>query len=290
MYSIIFSQGKFLHRDDLTFPFEERGLQFGDGVYEVIRVYNGKMHLLDEHVARLYRSLDAIKIKIDFTSEEIKSFLQSLLTRNNMESDGFIYLQVTRGSAERMHGFPENITPNIYAYVKYFPRPLKLLENGVKVITHRDERWENCYIKSLNLLPNVLARQTAHEQGAYEAILHRDELVTECSSGNIFIVKDGAIYTHPATNRILNGCVRQAVFRYAREANIPVYEEAFTLNDLAIADEIFLTSSLSEVMPVIQIDDMPIQNRKPGKITQKLQRFYEEDAQINDYARVNALL
>lgn len=281
MYSIIFSQGKFLHRDDLTFPFEERGLQFGDGVYEVIRVYNGKMHLLDEHVARLYRSLDAIKIKIDFTSEEIKSFLQSLLTRNNMESDGFIYLQVTRGSAERMHGFPENITPNIYAYVKYFPRPLKLLENGVKVITHRDERWENCYIKSLNLLPNVLAKQTAAEQGCYEAILHENNTVTECSSSNVFLVKDGKIYTHPATNRILNGCVRMAVKRFANDLNIPFIEEAFTVDDMFEADEMFLTSSISEVLPIVEVDGKQIADGRPGEISRKLQTAYEKDANIH---------
>lgn len=290
MYSLIFSQGRFLHKDDLTFPYEERGLQFGDGVYEVIRVYKGKYYLLDYHIDRLFRSLQAIKINVKYTNDDIKQYLISLLKRNHMNTDGFVYLQVTRGSVERMHGFPnEDVEPNIYAYVKNRPRPLKELDKGVPVITHRDERWENCYIKSLNLLPNVLARQVAQEQGAYEAVLHRDDIVTECSSGNIFIVKNGCIYTHPATNRILNGCVRQAVERFASNINIPFIEEAFTVDDFFHADEVFLTSTFSEILPVISVDHKPIQDGKPGKLTRQLQHVYEVDAQINECEKVDSL-
>jgi len=279
-YSLLLSQGKFVHKDSLKFPYEERGLQFGDGVYEVIRIYDGKLHLLDEHIDRLYRSLDAIKIKLNVSKEKLKSLLKDLIIRNEMNVDGFIYLQVSRGSAVRNHIFPENTEPNLYAYVKDHARNVEGLEKGVRTITVQDERWDNCYIKSLNLLPNVLAKQTAAEQGCYEAILHRDGIVTECSSSNIFLVKDGKIYTHPTTKRILNGCVRMSVERFAEELTIPFIEEAFTVEDIQHADEMFLTSSLSEVLPVIQVDDTTIANGKPGIISRKLQEAYEKDANI----------
>lgn len=280
MYPIIMSQGKFTHKDSLQFPFEERGLQFGDGVYEVIRIYNGKLYLLNEHVDRLLRSLEAIQIDIKQSKDEIITLLSELISRNNMEQDGFIYLQVSRGSAPRIHTFPEEIEPNIYAYLVNQSRNVENLENGVSAITLPDERWQNCYIKSLNLLPNVLAKQTAMEQGCYEAILHIDGRVTECGSSNIFLVKDGKIYTHPATHRILKGCVRIAVERFANELNIPFIEEAFTVDDIQDADEMFLTSSISEVLPVVEVDKKQIADGKPGEISRKLQKAYEKAAQL----------
>lgn len=280
VYPIIMSQGKFTHKDSLTFPYEERGLQFGDGVYEVIRIYDGRLYLLDEHIDRLFRSLEAIQIEIPQTKDETKTLLKELITRNDMEQDGFIYLQVTRGSAARIHTFPENTTPNFYAYLKNQARNLEGIQNGVGAITLPDERWENCYIKSLNLLPNVLAKQTALEKGCYEAILHIDERVTECGSSNVFLVKNEKIYTHPATNRILRGCVRIAVERFLNDLNIPFIEESFTLDDIHHADEMFLTSSMSEVLPIVLVDNKQIADGKPGDISRKLQKAYEKDAQI----------
>src|SRR5690625_4384976 len=197
-----------------------------------------------------------------------------------MKEDGLIYLQVTRGSVARNHVFPKNVEPNILAYVEDKSRPFDNLRNGVHTITLPDERWQNCYIKSLNLLPNVLAKQTAAEKGCYEAILHLDGVVTECGSSNVFLVKDGKIYTHPATDRILKGCVRMAVERFAKELNIPFIEEPFTLDDIVDADEMFLTSSMSEIMPVLKVDDVIIQDGKPGPITKKLQTLYMQDAKI----------
>lgn len=281
MYPIIMSQGKFAHKDNLKFPYEERGLQFGDGVYEVIRIYLGRPYLLEEHVARLFRSLDAVRIRIKQTEEEMIALLNNLIKKNEMKQDGYIYLQVTRGSAPRKHLFPENTTPNLYAYLVNQERNLDGIEHGVKTISLRDERWKNCYIKSLNLLPNVLAKQTAHEKGCYEAILHDDNVVTECSSANVFLVKDEKIYTHPATNRILNGCVRMAVKRFAKELNIPFIEQPFTVDDMFEADEMFLTSSLSEVLPIVEVDGKRIAAGKPGNISRQLQRAYEKDANIH---------
>lgn len=280
VYPIIMTQSEFTHRDNLQYPFEERGLQFGDGVYEVIRIYNGTYYLLADHVARLFRSAEAIKIELPFGKDELTHLLQELLNKNNITTDGKLYLQVTRGSAPRDHLFPADVSPNIYAYVQDLPRNVELLKNGVSTITERDIRWENCYIKSLNLLPNVLAKQTAKEKGCYEAILHRDGVVTECSSSNVYLVKDGKIYTHPTTNNILHGCVRMAVERFAAELNIPFVEEAFKIEDIQIADEIFLSSSTSEILPVTKVDQQKIADGKPGKITRSLQERYELDANI----------
>ncbi|MFD1452001.1 D-amino-acid transaminase [Oceanobacillus sojae] len=282
VYSTILTQSEFVDKDSLSYPFEERGLQFGDGIYEVIRIYKGEYYLLTEHADRLYRSAEAIKIKIPYNKEKMTELLHQLMEKNNMKNDGKVYMQITRGSAPRDHIFPHEVTPNIYAYLQDLPRNEKILENGVKTISQRDVRWENCYIKSLNLLPNVLAKQTAKENNCYEAILHRDGVVTECSSSNIYLVKDGKVYTHPATNNILHGCVRMAVERFLKAENIPLIEEAFHIEDIQHADEMFLSSSTSEVLPVIQLDNVVVGNGEPGKITRILQRAYEQDAKITD--------
>lgn len=282
IYPIVLSQNTFTHQDNLQYPFEERGLQFGDGVYEVIRIYQGKYYLFEEHVDRLFRSAEAIRINLPFTKQEITDLLLQLLEKNTISTDAKVYLQVTRGSAPRNHVFPENTAPNIYAYAKDVPRNLALLEKGVSTITKHDNRWENCFIKSLNLLPNIMAKQEAAENNCYDAILHKDGVVTECSASNAYLVKDGKIYTFPATKRILHGCVRMAVERFAAALNIPFVEEAFSIEDIALADEMFLSSSTSEILPIIQVDGKMISDGHPGEITRKLQKAYEKDANIQE--------
>src|SRR5699024_10431523 len=158
VYPTVFSQGDFLHRDELHFPFEERGLQFGDGVYEVIRIYNGRYYLLTEHIDRLYRSLEEVKIPFTYSKEEFTQMLKDLITKNKMDTDGRVYLQVTRGSATRNHVFPLNVEPNVYAYIEPASRLIEPMIKGVHTITRPDVRWKNCHIKSLNLLPNVMAK------------------------------------------------------------------------------------------------------------------------------------
>jgi D-alanine transaminase len=282
VFPVILSQDKFIHRDSLKFPIEERALQFGDGVYEVIRIYKGNYYLLEEHIDRLYRSTEAIKIKLSPSKEVLKGLLLELLNRNNITEDAKLYMQVSRGSAPRDHVFPEGVEPNIYAYVQSFPRNLSSLKSGVSVITHRDIRWENCYIKSLNLLPNIMAKQVAKEHGCYEAILHRDGLVTECSASNVYLVKDGKIYTHPTTKNILHGCVRMAIERFVQELEIPLVEDAFLIEDIFEADEMFLSSSTSEITPIISVDGHQVGDGIPGTITRKLQVAYEKDANIQE--------
>ncbi|WP_153465533.1 D-amino-acid transaminase [Sediminibacillus terrae] len=277
IYSQVLSQTNFVNEDELMYPFQERGLQFGDGIYEVIRVYQGHFYLITEHIDRLFRSAEAVKLTLPFTKERLFQLLGDLLKVNQIKGDAKVYLQATRGSALRDHVFPD-VDANFYAYAQETPRPIQKLTNGVAAITQPDVRWQNCYIKSLNLLPNVLAKQEAKEQGAFEAILHRDETVTECSSSNVYLVKDGEIRTHPETNNILHGCVRSRVKVLARQLDIPLLEKAFSTDDLQQADEVFLTSSTAEIMPIVKIDGMKVHKGEPGPVTKKLQKAYEEDA------------
>lgn len=280
IYPIVLSQGSFIHRDSLTFSFEERGLLFGDGVYEVIRIYNGEYYLLVEHVERLFRSLREIKLNVPYTKQQLIVWLQELLKRNSMDTDGKVYLQITRGAAKRDHPFPQNTEPSLFAYLETLGRNMKNMSEGVHVITAPDIRWEFCHVKSINLLPNVLAKQEAIEKGCFEAILHKNGLITECSATNVFLVKDGKIITHPVSNRILSGCVRMAVKKFAASLNIPFIEKPFTIDDIPFADEMFLTSSTTEITPIVKVDEHWIKDSKPGNMTRKIQQAYAKDANI----------
>ncbi|PBB05369.1 D-amino-acid transaminase [Salimicrobium humidisoli] len=286
LYDWILTGKEFVDKNDLSYPFEERGLQFGDGVYEVIRIYEGEYYLIDEHVERLYRSAAAIKIDVPFQKQELYAHLHELLNKNSVRNDATMYLQLTRGSAPRDHAFPLNTEANLYAYVKDFARDTDSLEEGASAITMEDIRWEWCYIKSLNLLPNVLAKQNAKELGAKEAILHKDGMVTEGSSSNIYLVREGKVYTHPATKRILGGCVRMKIEEFCKEADIPFIEEAFRIEDFKGADEVFMTSSTSEVQPLTKVDEVTIGDGRPGPVTRKLQASYEKDAGITGTAAI----
>ncbi|MBM7551157.1 D-amino-acid transaminase [Thalassobacillus pellis] len=279
---VILTEKDFVNQEELLYPFEERGLQFGDGVYEVIRIYDGNFYLLDEHIDRLYRSAEAIKIRIPFTKREIKERLEGLLARNKVDVDAKVYLQITRGSAARDHAFPDDIQPNFYAYVKEIPRMMDAMLEGIPVLSQPDIRWDYCYIKSLNLLPNVLAKQEAKEQGCVEALLHKDGVVTEGSSSNVYLVRNGKVYTHPAQKNILHGCVRMRVEQFCKDLGIPFDETAFHLEDIQFADEMFTTSSIMEIMPVVSVDGKIIGDGTPGEVTRKLQEAYEKDAAISD--------
>ncbi|UOR13272.1 D-amino-acid transaminase [Halobacillus amylolyticus] len=282
VYDYVLTESQFVHKDDLNYPFEERGLQFGDGIYEVIRVYGGQYYLIEEHVERLYRSAEAVKLKMPFTKEEMYEQLNELLEKNQIQQDAKIYMQITRGSAPRDHAFPLNVKSNLYAYVQDLPRKIDFMADGVSAITTPDVRWDWCYIKSLNLLPNVIAKQEASEQSCFEAILHKDGEVTECSSSNVYFVRDGKVYTHPAKENILHGCVRTRIEQFCKDEDIPFVEETFRVEDIPHADELFLTSSTAEVMPIVKVDGNLIQEGQVGPITRKMQQKYEQDAQIKE--------
>lgn len=254
---------------------EDRGYQFGDGVYEVIRVYNGRVFKSFEHIQRLYRSANEISLSIPFSQNDMMSRLEELVNRSGLGT-GNIYLQISRGAAPRTHAFPSAVESVFVAYCNVKERPEEMLSNGIKTITTEDIRWLRCDIKSLNLLGAVLANQQAHASDCYEAILHRDGIVTECSASNLFIVKEGTIFTHPANFFILNGITRQLILELAVKNGIKIIERPFTLEELFNAEEVFASSTTIEVMPVIQIDNTIIGKGKPGQLTKKLQELFSQ--------------
>lgn len=266
---------RFLERDEANIDIEDRGYQFGDGVYEVIRVYDGACFAMDAHIERLRRSAEQIEMTLPYSLTVLKKNLLMLVEKNNIKT-GTVYVQVTRGAAPRAHYFPENSSSVLVAYVQNLDRPLTKTRNGVKVTLTEDIRWKRCDIKSLNLLGSVLAKQKAKNKGCDEAILHRDDVITEGSSTNVFIIKDQVIYTHPVNNLILNGITRSKALNIAKEKKLHVVEEAFTIKELLNADEIFITSTTMEITPVIQVDQTVIASGQPGPVTCILQKEFEK--------------
>lgn len=253
---------------------QDRGYYFGDGIYEVFRIHHGRLLEMEAHLARLERSARELRIPLPYSLEELQRLLYRLIEADPVPV-GILYLQITRGCAPRSHAFPAEGTPSVLtAYCKELARPVEKLEKGISVITVPDIRWLRCDIKTLNLLGNVLARQEAVERNADEAILHRNGTVTECSSSNLMIVKNGVIRTHPANNLILHGVTRQVVLGQARMLELPVAEEPFHLDALRGADEVFITGTTTEVTPVIAVDGEAVAGGKPGPITRRLQQEY----------------
>src|SRR5690625_1922009 len=272
---MILLNNKFIKREEVSIDIEDRGFQFGDGIYEVIRYYNKRSFKMEKHLQRLLRSAKSIRLKLPYSIEEIKNNLETLMENSEINS-GYIYLQMTRGIAERNHLFPQNTEETLVAYTKPYERPIENMKNGVKAHLTKDIRWERCDIKSINLLANVLAKQEAVDHGCYESILHRNGFVTEGSSTNMFIVKDNVIYTHPANYFILNGITRMEVIEMAKLNGLALREETFTVDELLQADEVFLTSTNAEVTPIVQVDDTVIGNGKPGLVTKKLIELFEQ--------------
>ncbi|MGG5252573.1 D-amino-acid transaminase [Neobacillus sp. SM06] len=268
--------GKIIERSEAKVDIEDRGYQFGDGVYEVIRIYNGKMFTAKQHLDRFYRSAESIGIVIPYTKELLTGMLNELVAKNNLGL-GIIYMQITRGAAPRNHAFPaQDVLPALSAYTKEVGRPAENLESGVRTILTEDIRWLRCDIKSLNLLGNILAKQKASEVGCFEAIQHRGENVTEGSSSNVFIAQNGVVVTHPSDNFILKGITKEVILTLCKENGIAVEERVFTIKDLYDADEVFLSSTTAEVMPIIEIEGKAVHNGAPGPITKKLQELFIE--------------
>ncbi|MGE7762237.1 D-amino-acid transaminase [Peribacillus sp. NPDC097895] len=264
--------GKFVEPNESVIPIDERGHQFGDGVYEVIRIYDSKPFMMDEHLDRLYRSADAIKLRIDPNREALKNTMLELIQKSGLTNLD-LYVQVTRGMAPRNHLFPDGPV-SVSMTAKPF-RSTPVGDKGASVILHPDERWENCYIKSLNLLPNILAKQLAYEQGFLEAILVRDGKVTEGTSSTVYIVKDSSIITTPLSKHILSGITRMVVKNLAGYLRIPFVEKQFTPDQMVKADEIFITSTTLEITPIVRVDDKQIKDGTTGTVTKALQEQFK---------------
>ncbi|MBI3771924.1 MAG: D-amino-acid transaminase [Gammaproteobacteria bacterium] len=273
---IVYLNGEFLPQSKAMVPALDRGFVFGDGVYEVIPVYGGRLFRLNEHLARLQNSLDGIRIPNPLTITEWTHLLQTLVERNN-GGNLSVYFQVTRGVAPRDHAFPANTPATIYAMANPLsPVPQNILENGISTITVEDIRWRYCHIKAITLLPNVLLRQQAIDAGAQEAILVRDGVVTEGAASNLFIVKDNVVKTPPKGPFLLPGITRDLILELAAANNIEHAECPLTTHDLASADEVWMTSSTKEILPVTRVDDLQVGNGRPGPMWARMLALYQD--------------
>ena len=255
-------------------PFD-RGFQFADGVYETIRWHNKKLFKLEEHFERLKRSLTSLKINFD-DFKKLENAISELVKINSYtEGHLLIYLQITRGDFfPRQHFFPPpTIKPTVFISVTPYKLKEKELKEGIKVILYNDLRWGRCDIKSTMLLPNIIARQEALEKNAGEAILLRDGFITEGTHTNFFAVKDGKLYTYPVSNFILSGVTRKVIIEICSENKIPFFEIKIRADELQSFDECMITGTISEVTPVIQVNNWKVGNGKPGPITLKLQKI-----------------
>ncbi len=276
MPDIGYLNGHFSPLDEIAISPDDRGFLFGDGVYEVIRSYHGAPAFWEEHYIRLKRS--AKEIRLPF-SMELSDFYTLLCT--GLEKSGYadakIYIQVTRGVAPREHGFPAKEEPTVFFSFRTIETlPNHMLQQGINVITVSDIRWDRCDIKSLNLLPNVLAKQQAHEAHAFEAIFIRDGWIIEGATSNIFIVKDGHLQTPERNNFVLSGVTQQKVINLAEENGQKTQFVRMAPEALLEADEVFLVGTTIEVLPVVNIDGKIIQTGKPGPVTRKLQQYYKD--------------
>lgn len=269
-----FYKTDFVEKKDVNLTPDDRGYYFGDGIYEVFRVYNGRIYEQEAHMERLQKSAADVRISLPYSPEQIGDILTKLVQLNELV-EGTIYMQVTRGEAPRAHPFPAEATPVLLAYTTEVKRPLATIQNGIHAISLEDIRWLRCDLKTLNLLPNVMAKQTALDHGVQEVILHRSGTVTECSASNFMIVKDNVLYTHPANNLILHGITRAVVLRLAKALHIEVQEVPFTLEQLLQADEAFITGTTVEVTPVLTVDGSTVGTGQPGPVTRKLQHEFE---------------
>ena len=268
--------GRYLPHAQAAVHIEDRGYQFADGVYEVVPVYNGA--LVDEgpHLDRLERSLRELRIDMPVARATLELISRELMRRNDL-TQGMLYLQVTRGVAPRDHKFPAQATPALVMTTRQTkPHSEAVLNQGIKVIAVPDIRWERCDIKSISLLPNVLAKQQATEAGAYEAWqIDGAGYVTEGSSTNAWIVSaEGKVVTRDASHAILSGITRLSLLKLIREAGFELEERAFTLEEAKTAREAFLTSSSSFVLPIVAIDETPVGNGHPGILSGKLRARY----------------
>lgn len=276
MSRIAYVNGRYVQHGEAAVHIEDRGYQFADGVYEVVLVNNGAM--VDElpHLDRLGRSLGELRITPPMGRDALRLVMRELVRRNRIRT-GLVYMQVTRGVARRDHPFPKNAEPSLVMTAKRIALPAaETVENGVKVVTIRDIRWERCDIKTVALLPNVLGKQHARENGAYEAWQVDDAgQVTEGTSTNAWIVtNDGELITREAGQEILNGITRLTLLKLAEREGLTFVERSFSVDEAKAAREAFISSATSFVTPVTQIDDTVIGNGKAGSLGLRLRDTY----------------
>ena len=271
----VYLNGSFVDHKDASVSVADRAFVFGDGIYEVIRVVNGQFFMEDEHMIRMDEGLTGLKIHL---SQDVRNRIpeigRKLVSMNSLEKgQAKVYIQVTRGAAwPRTHTFPDPpVKPTVFLSAEPFTPHKDLHSKGVDAITVSDVRWSRCNLKTVNLLPNTMAKQEARDRGVNSAVMIRDGVITESPNANIFAVKDGVLRTYPATNYILNGITRQAVLSIADEGNIDVDLRPVGEHELFDMDELFFTGTTTDVQPVVEVNGKAIGTGKPGPVCKKIQ-------------------
>jgi D-alanine transaminase len=267
----VWLNGQFIPRSQAKLDLEDRGAMFADGVYEVTRYYGGKPFAMAEHIARLKHSLAQVRINEPAEVAKLGTISDELLQRNGMK-DAIVYWQITRGSAPRKHVFPAaSVKPTMfviaYSATRFDPAAPPQIKTA---ILHEDLRWHQCSIKSLMLLANVMAKQKAEEQGAYEAILHRGGVVTEGTATSVMVVRKGELWTHPANQFILGSITRAVLIELAHQIGVPVREQTYAVKDLLSAEEAFVCGTTSHVTPIIKVDSHTIAGGTMGPVSKRL--------------------
>lgn len=279
--SIVYLNNEYIPLQEAKISVLDRGFLFGDSIYEVIPVYNKNPFRLSQHLKRLTRSLNAIKLENPFTEAQWLQICTQIIARNPSDTDISLYIQVSRGvGPNRNHAFPiENITPTVLVLSQPFAAiPEIQLKQGIKAITVEDKRWENCYIKATTLLANVLARQSAVENNCHEAILVRNQMITEGSSSNIFIVdENNQVLTAPSNHLILEGITRNFIIELLQKLSISYQEVPVPEQTLKTAKEVWLTSSLKEILAITEINGQAVGNGKPGPVWKQVWDLFQQE-------------
>ncbi|MEW6562416.1 MAG: D-amino acid aminotransferase [Pseudomonadota bacterium] len=273
----VYLNGAFMPIEEARIPVLDRGFIFGDGVYEVIPVYSQRPFRLEEHLKRLQHSLDGIRLANPHTPQEWAVLIQELVARNGHD-DQYLYLHITRGVAKRDHAFPNPpVPPTVFMMSNpLVPPPAVLLESGIAAVTAQDNRWLRCDIKAISLLPNVLLRQAAVDAGCMETVLIRDEgFMTEGAASNIFVVKNGVLLAPPKDQLMLPGITYDVVLELAQANRIPCEVRRIGVEEVRSADELLLTSSTKEVLPITRLDGRPVGEGKPGAMFARLHALYQ---------------
>ncbi len=275
--STVYLNGEYLPKDRATISVDDRGFLLSDGLYEVTPAYRGRLFRMEHHTRRLQQGLDALRIAFD--TEGLPDIYARLIAANALDAEGvaIVYLQITRGVAPRTHHFPpEGTPPTVYAFAQAYHRPDSARwERGFEAITVPDERWGRVDIKSIALLPNVLAQQAAVDAGVADALLVRDGVAIEGSHSNVFAVLDGVVTTHPATEQILRGISREYVMELARAQDLPVEERPIPLEEMRGAEEIFFTGTTTEIRPTVRLDGDPVGDGKVGPVAKALYEAFK---------------
>ena len=274
---VVYFDGRFIAKAEVRVSPDDRGFLLGDGIYEVAAAYDGRFVALDKHMDRLRRSLRESRID-DTIADPLETVFQELLERNGFAESGkaMVYLQVTRGVAPRSHAFPKSAPrPTVYAYAAPFP-DMGDLASGIGAITRPDLRWSRCDIKVISLIANVLANQEAKEAGCFEAILIRDGFAHEGTHTSFFAVKNGVVHTAPLSNFILPGITRELAIEALLRDGIELVEEPIRVEDLTSMDELFITGTTTEVVPIVRLDSKAVGDGSPGPVTQRIQQLYRK--------------